>query len=346
MQRIARDTRPRSPGRDPAQPGASVPLSHRHRRAAGFRRLSRRRWRRRWSRAAIAELLRRRDAARAEGRKLRHRLCRGGRAERLQHGLHHHRADAGGTAARRAEERRAGDRHGEHSIRWARVTVHVASVAAGAGPSDRAGTGRGRRVRTAARATCAWSPSWIPPRTPGRSPRATIPAASPPRLPAPRIWPRRGCATSWRASPPRSSTSRLRTWCSPAGGCTRATIPTIFGRSRVLAATEPLGAGHAAGRDGAGDARDRVLVAARTRPRRTTPTRSTPRSATASSSTSARWRSTASPPTCASTITSRCTIAAASCIPAWSPARSPAASPTRSVPRSTRNTPTPPTAAF
>ena len=67
---------------------------------------------------------RRTEGAAAEGARrgqaLRHRAHRRGRAERLQHGLHHHGADARGAPQGRAEERRAGDRHDRRSIRPAR----------------------------------------------------------------------------------------------------------------------------------------------------------------------------------------------------------------------------------
>ena len=66
----------------------------------------------------LAELRARQTAARAAGPALRHRPDRRGRAERLQHGLHHDRADAGGAPQGRSEERRAGDR--DHRARSAR----------------------------------------------------------------------------------------------------------------------------------------------------------------------------------------------------------------------------------
>ncbi len=74
----------------------------------------------------------RRDAARAPGPDLRHRLCGGGRAERLQYGLHHRGADAGGTPPRRAEERRPGHRDRRLDPLGA-VSVHVASTPQGQG---------------------------------------------------------------------------------------------------------------------------------------------------------------------------------------------------------------------
>ena len=79
-----------------------------------------------------------------------------------------------------------------------------------------------------ARPTSRSSPKWTPRRTPGRSRRATIPAASPRRSPAPRISPPPACATSSPASPPRSSTSPPRTWSSPTAACDAAAIPTTL----------------------------------------------------------------------------------------------------------------------
>ena len=65
---------------------------------------------------------------------LRHRLCRRGRAERLEHGLHHHRADRRGEAkegrARKTARRR---RRPSRSIPVGSVSVHVASTPQGQG---------------------------------------------------------------------------------------------------------------------------------------------------------------------------------------------------------------------
>ena len=98
---------------------------------ARFRRLSggdpaRRRRRR------LAELKRAARRGARRGPALRHRLCRRGRAQRLQHGLHHHRADAGRAPQGRPEERRPGDRD-DRARSGRRVTVHVASVPQGQG---------------------------------------------------------------------------------------------------------------------------------------------------------------------------------------------------------------------
>jgi CO/xanthine dehydrogenase Mo-binding subunit len=73
---------------------------------------------------------------------------------------------------------------------------------------------------------------------------------------------------------------------------------------------------------------------------------STARSATVSSSISAASKSMRPQGRCASTATSPCTIAAASCIRRWRPARSAAALRRRLAPRCTRNTRTPRTALF
>ena len=87
--------------------------------------------------------------ARARGPALRHRPHRGGRAERLEHGLHHHRADARGAAQGRAEERRAGDRHDR--ARSGRRGVGACRLgAAGPGPPHRGGADRRRRARAEA----------------------------------------------------------------------------------------------------------------------------------------------------------------------------------------------------
>ena len=97
----------------------------------------------------LAELRARQKAARARGPALRHRPHRRGRAERLEHGLHHHRADARGAAQGRAEERRAGDRH--DCARSGRRGVGACRVgAAGPGPSHRGGADRRRRARAEA----------------------------------------------------------------------------------------------------------------------------------------------------------------------------------------------------
>ncbi len=145
------DTGARSARGHPAQPGPGrrVPVSHGDRRAARFRRLSRGDGggggAGRGCRAAAPA----RCGARG-GKTVRNRLRGGGGAQRLQHGLHHHRADAGGTPARRAEERRAGDRDGGARSAGRRVGARRVG-AAGAGASDRARPGGGRRVRPAPR---------------------------------------------------------------------------------------------------------------------------------------------------------------------------------------------------
>jgi 2-furoyl-CoA dehydrogenase large subunit len=116
---------------------SGVPLQDRDRRHARFRRLraslpnraQRRRLRR------IAPAAERRPRARPC---LRHRSDRGSRAQRFQHGLHHHRADAGRAPQGRTEEWRAGHRDG--GARSARRRLGPCCLgAAGSGSSHRAG---------------------------------------------------------------------------------------------------------------------------------------------------------------------------------------------------------------
>ena len=92
-------------------------------------------------RTALEDALRRRRPRRAaapprrrprRGPSLRHRLRRRGGTQRVQHGLHHRRADPGRAQARRAEERRAGHRNISLDPVGA-VSVHVASVPQGQG---------------------------------------------------------------------------------------------------------------------------------------------------------------------------------------------------------------------
>ena len=143
--------RPRSARRHHAQSGLGRRLSvpDRERRAARFRKLSggdpARRRRGRARRAQVAP----RSGAR-RGPALRHRLYRRGRAQRVQHGLHHDRADAGRAPQGRPEERRPGHRDGrDRSGRQRHGSCRFG--AAGAGPSHRSFAGRGRRVRLDAR---------------------------------------------------------------------------------------------------------------------------------------------------------------------------------------------------
>ena len=80
------------------------------------------------------------------GPSLWHRAHRRGRAERLEHGLHHHRAHARGAAQGRSEERRAGDR--DHFARSRRCGVGACLVrSAGAGTSHRGVADRRRCAR-------------------------------------------------------------------------------------------------------------------------------------------------------------------------------------------------------
>ncbi len=83
------------------------------------------------------------------GAHLRHRLNRRGRTERFQHGLHHDRADAGGAAARRAEERRAFNRNCD--ARSARIGQRACGErAARPGPPHGAGADRRPGLRAQA----------------------------------------------------------------------------------------------------------------------------------------------------------------------------------------------------
>ena len=143
-----------------------------------------------------------RRGARA-GPAVRHRLYRRGRAQRVQHGLHHHRADAGRAPQGRAEERRPGYRDG--CDRSARQRQRPRGLGpARPGPSHRPVAGCGRRVRTHALPISGSTPRSTPPRTPGRSPRAITPVASPPPWPAPPSSRPSASRNGWRASPPAS----------------------------------------------------------------------------------------------------------------------------------------------
>ena len=93
----------------------------------------------------LAELRERQKAARARRPALRHRHDGGGRAERLQHGLHHDGADARGAPQGRPEERRAGDRHDFARSRRRGVGACLVRPA-GAGASHGGVAGRGRRA--------------------------------------------------------------------------------------------------------------------------------------------------------------------------------------------------------
>ncbi len=296
MQRIAVDAGPRSARRDPPQPGAvrRLSLSHRDRRPARFRRLSGRARSRRSREGGLDELRARRDEARARGPALRHRPRRRGRAERLQHGLHHRGADAGGAPQGRAEERRAGDRDRRARSRAARSpsTSPPRRRARATAPSLRRSS---PTYSACARRTCASSPRPTPRATPGRSPRAIIPAASPAavggalHLAATR--------TARQARPHRrrpAQRARRTTSNSPAARCCARGNPGQRGRLRAARLREPLVAGP---RPGGWRRRCARPCSGRRRSskRRARPTRPIRRSATASSSTSAASRSTASP---------------------------------------------------
>ena len=157
----------------------------------------------RWRMAARRTETAPRRSARARPH-LRHRLYRRGRAERLEYGLHHDGADAGGAPQGRAEERRAGD--GDGDARSARRGLGPRRLgAAGAGPSHRAVADRRRRARPEAFGHSCRHRDSTPRAMPGRSPPAIIPAASRRRSAAPPILPPRGSRTSSRSTAPRSS---------------------------------------------------------------------------------------------------------------------------------------------
>ncbi len=89
------------------------------------------------------------EAGPRRGTVLWHRSDRSGRAECLQHGLHHGGADAGGAPQGRAEERRAG--HCDHPGRSGRRGHGAYCVRpAGPGSSHRGGADRRRRLRAQA----------------------------------------------------------------------------------------------------------------------------------------------------------------------------------------------------
>ena len=324
------------------QPGAGRRLSlpHGDRRAARFRRLSSARSTSRWPTAALDDLRARATQARAEGRLYGIGYRRRGRAQRLQHGLHHHRADAGGARAR------PGRRTARRRRRPSRSTRSAACPCT---------SPRCRRARATAR---CWRRSW-PTRFglgPGEHPRRHRAGHRARRLVdrlrqlfeplrrggrrRRRISPRRGCGDKLARIAARSSTCRPSRSCSPAAR-SRASGQSgqrvSFARARRHRA---LGARHAAGRDGPGAARDGVLDAAgadRAERRRRGQLLALPRLHLRLLRRRDRPRR---PARCASTATSPCTTAAASCIRAWSRGRCAAASPMRSARRSTRNSPT------
>ena len=129
---------------------------------------------------------RRRAARRAEGAgatrrarraALRHRLCRGGRAGDVQHGLSLDLADAARRASGRAQERRGVARDGHHRSAG-RGVGDRRRHGAGPGPRHRAGADRRRGARPSRRRHRSRCSRSTPPRTPGRSPPAPIRAAS------------------------------------------------------------------------------------------------------------------------------------------------------------------------
>ena len=232
---------------------------------------------------------------------LRHRPDRRGRAQRLQHGLHHDRAHAGRAPQGRSEERRAGDRDGfARSTRRAcrcmsasvpqgqghrTVVAQIVADALGLKPSDI------RVIAEMDTARDAWSIAS------GNYSSRFAAAVVRRRASRGRADQGEACARGRGAAQRGGATTSN----SPAGGRARRAIPTTPFRS-AAGRRQPLGAGH--GRRGRPSAaRDRVLDAAATHRRRPRTTRSTRRSATASFSISAASRSTASPARCASTNT-------------------------------------------
>ena len=174
------------------------------------------------------------SAARGGARRrppLRHRLRRRGRAERVEHGLHHDPADARGA-------RKAGPKNGAQAT----ATVNVDPVGAVSVTADVTVQGQGiapccRRsspTRSGSSSTTStWCPRSTPPRTSGRSPPATIRAGSRPaprwrRISRPSGWPR-----SSRAPRRSSSTCCRRTSSSPAARCSRAQSENALPFGRV-----------------------------------------------------------------------------------------------------------------
>ena len=301
MQRIAVELEARSGRRDPAQSGAGrcVSLSHGDRRATRFRQLCPCR-RRRACRRRLCRIVRAPRPRPRRGPHLRHRLHRRGRAQRVQHGLHHHRADAGGAAARGAEERCARDR--DRGARSARIGQRACGErAARPGPPHGAGPDRRPSLRAqAARHSRRHRDRHRARRLVDRVGQLFEPLC------------RRGRRRD--ASRRDQVEGQARAHCRGAAQC-RARGYRIRQRARRRARQsrqqpavrprgrhQPLGAGDRRGRK-PGVARDRVLDAAGTDPADASKTRSIPRSATASFSISAASRSTASPARCASTNT-------------------------------------------
>ena len=283
----------------------------------------------------LAELKARQATGARRGQALRHRAHRRGRAERLQHGLHHRGADARGAPQGRTEERRAGDRDDVgRSVRRGLGACRLG--AAGPGPSHRGGAGRRRCARASSRTTSAWSARWTPRAMPGRSRRATTPAGSPPR----------SCgavhlaAMQLKEKLARSAAAQLNVPADEiefAGGKIGAQ-----GQSRQRRAVrpprggEPLGARRGAGRR-AGAARDRVLDAAaahRARRRRRDQLVALPRLHLRLLRRRDRPRHRRGADR---QVRHHARLRHACCIPAWWPGRSPAASRMRSAPRCTRS---------
>ena len=168
----------------------------------------------------LAELIQRRDAARAEGR-----LYGIGYAAVVEPSI----SNMGYiTTVLTAEERRkAGPKGGGVATATVAVDPTGTVTVRASSPSiprarSRCERRRRRRVRATGQSSPRWSPTssasasttcastsnWIPPATPGPSAAATIPVASPARSPERPTWRLFACATDSPPSPHRGSTSR------------------------------------------------------------------------------------------------------------------------------------------
>ena len=224
------------------------------------------------------------------------------------------------------------------------VSVHVASVPQGQGH------------RTSWRRSWPMSSACLPQRsrslqisiqarTPGRSRRAIIRAASQPLSPVQRIWLQRGCATSWPPSPQVSSTSRpVRSALPAVPSSRRATGPRRC--PSVVSPRSPTGRRRFCPTASTKRSAKPPFGHLRSLPPRPRATRSIPRSAMALSSTWPESRSTSKRARSGSTAMSQCMTAAAYSIPRWWKGRSGEASLRRSARASTKSSPTPMMALF
>ena len=126
------------------------------------------------------------------GPALRHRLRRRGGVQHLQHGLHHHGADARGAAQGGTQGRRGLPRHGFRGPARRRHGERRFDPA-GARPPHGAGAGGGATRWASRPSGSRWRSSTIPSGIPGPSRPATIRAASPARSRARRTSRRFGC---------------------------------------------------------------------------------------------------------------------------------------------------------